>query len=153
MPRIYKKLSLKQKIFCKRYIQYKGNATQAAFEAYNGSYITCKVLGHQNLKKPHIQAYLRAVMDESGLSVEEIAIYLKNIIQEGVDSKTAEASDAVKAIDLSTKLMDLYPSKKVDLNVNNLNSEAKHINSKELLEKLKKTQEENQFFLTALTNN
>jgi hypothetical protein len=61
--------------------------------------------------------------------------------------------DEVKAIDLSTKLMDLYPSKKVDLNVNNLNSEAKHINSKELLEKLKKTQEENQIFLTALTNN
>lgn len=72
-----KKLTQKQRIFCERYILH-WNATQAAKEA-GYSEDTAGAIGHENLKKPEIQAYIAEIQKD----LEKVAgVSRLRIIQE-----------------------------------------------------------------------
>lgn len=150
MSHINKELSWKQKRFCQIYLELNGNATQAALEAYNSTYKTSKVIGYQNLQKPHIQSYLRLLMDGIGLSDKEIVVNLKTIIQDGIKSGTTQAKDAVKAIELVTKLKDMAPSKKVETLSTNLSTNLQELPTKELIEQLREVIAENERLLRGM---
>jgi len=63
------RISLKEKKFCLLYLLYDGNGTEAAFEVY-----TCKnrrvaaAVAYENLRKPHIFAYIDLKLDEYGFN-------------------------------------------------------------------------------------
>jgi len=61
-----RKLSLKQQRFIDTYVgEAKGNATEAALKA-GYSPKTAYSIGNENLKKPEIEAGIRAILSENG---------------------------------------------------------------------------------------
>jgi len=75
-----KKLTDKQKMFCKEYL-IDLNATQAAIRA-GYSEKTAKDIGCQNLAKLYIQEYIQKAMDKRGKKIELTSEYILNNIME-----------------------------------------------------------------------
>jgi phage terminase small subunit len=52
-------MTVKQKLFIKKYVESKGNATEAAMQAYDvKDRVVAAQVGHENLRKPEILAVL-----------------------------------------------------------------------------------------------
>lgn len=113
----HRKLTVKQRRFAQEYIKT-GNATEAALRAgYSKS--TAGAIGHENLKKPNIQAYLKKRMkeieDESmadeievmqyltrvlrGEELEQVAMWVGGGMQE-LHDRPPEIKDRIKAAEL-----------------------------------------------------
>lgn len=125
------KLTIKQKKFADEYI-IRGNATEAAIAA-GYSPKTAHQIGHANLDKPHIKAYIQERLDqiqsEKIASQEEILEYLTSVMrgeeqepvlrgmgegaQEVIDINL-QAKDRIKAAELLGKRYSLWTDK-VDL--------------------------------------
>jgi phage terminase small subunit len=66
------KLTDKQSAFVEHYLQT-WNATEAARRAeYNGTYESLRVIGSQNLTKPHIKQFIEQRMREMAMSADEV---------------------------------------------------------------------------------
>jgi len=97
-------LTDKQRIFCEHYIQC-WNATEAARRAgYKGDDNTLGVVGFENLRKPKIEKYISARVNEVAMSADEVlqrltewgrgsvAPFLQNDdFSEGIDLSSDEA--------------------------------------------------------------
>lgn len=125
------KLTIKQQKFADEYI-IRGNATEAAIAA-GYSPKTAHQIGHANLDKPHIKAYIQERLDqiqsEKIASQEEILEYLTSVMrgeeqepvlkgmgegaQEVIDINL-QAKDRIKAAELLGKRYSLWTDK-VDL--------------------------------------
>lgn len=103
------KLTIKQQKFADEYI-IRGNATEAAIAA-GYSPKTAHQIGHANLDKPHIKAYIQERLDqiqsEKIASQEEILEYLTSVMrgeeQEPVLKGMGEGAQEVVDIDLQAK--------------------------------------------------
>lgn len=64
----------KQQIFADSYLgKARYNATEAARMAgYQGNDVTLASVGYENLRKPHIQAYIQQRLQESAMSADEV---------------------------------------------------------------------------------
>lgn len=125
------KLTIKQRKFADEYI-IRGNATEAAIAA-GYSPKTAHQIGHANLDKPHIKAYIQERLDqiqsEKIADQEEILEYLTSVMrgeeqepvlkgmgegaQEVIDINL-QAKDRIKAAELLGKRYSLWTDK-VDL--------------------------------------
>ncbi|EGS31716.1 terminase small subunit [Peptoniphilus sp. oral taxon 375 str. F0436] len=125
------KLTIKQQKFADEYI-IRGNATEAAIAA-GYSPKTAHQIGHANLDKPHIKAYIQERLDqiqsEKIADQEEILEYLTSVMrgeeqepvlkgmgegaQEVIDINL-QAKDRIKAAELLGKRYSLWTDK-VDL--------------------------------------
>ncbi len=88
------KLTLKQKRFADKYLEL-GNATEAAAQTYDVvKRSTADVIGHENLAKPNLQAYL-ALHDNAAQNVVVEVMNNSSILKD----EPAHASIALKAAD------------------------------------------------------
>lgn len=110
-----KPISLKQKRFTQIYLKG-GNGTEAASLAYG--YKNRRVASERavrNLKSPLVQNYMRELLDQAGLSDKDIADNLKKIVTAGVGEDSlakAKPADALRALEMSSKLKDLFPAER-----------------------------------------
>ena len=142
-------LTVKQTKWAQKTAKY-GNGTKAALEVYDTKdRKSAMVVSTHNMSKPHVRAYLVKILNDRGLGIEQMASDLRSIIKEGVESKTAEAKDAVKALELAVKLQDLMPSTKIETLNRNLNIDAS-VPMDDLLTQLQQLTEDNQRLITKL---
>jgi phage terminase small subunit len=79
-----KKLTDKQQQFCLQYI-IDLNATQAAIRA-GYSKKTAAAIGHENLRKPEIQAFVKGKLEEAQISAEETTKLLSDIARSNLSN-------------------------------------------------------------------
>lgn len=126
------KLTAKQQKFCDLYIEL-GNATEAAIKA-GYSKKTAAEIGMENLRKPHLKAYVDAKMQEISskkiMSAEEILkaltsiargeIQEETVVVEGIGQHMSEArifkkqvtpKDQIKAMELIGKRYQMFTDK------------------------------------------
>lgn len=115
-----RKLSLKQRGFCKSFVENKGNATEAALANYN-----CKnrnmanVLGSVNLDKPMIKNEIERLMESKEITDSVMMDKLKEGLNANVvatfqgDATETEIPDHDKRFkwwDAAAKIKNLYPA-------------------------------------------
>lgn len=147
-------MTLKQRVFVKKYIGNGGNGTQAAMEAYDAkNYNTAHVIASENLQKPTIQREIELALERAGLSDDYISELLRDATTAGLGVK-ATNGDSLRGLELLLKLKGAYPQQikktahlrinmREDINNNNLTELVKHIEklnqrSQELLSDLRR---------------
>lgn len=106
-----KKVTFKQKQFARKYVENKGNATQAALQVYDTNYDNAQVIGSENLNKPAVIDEINRLLESKGLNDDQyIAQNIKKVIDNGVDQK-ATAKEALNALNMLLKLKNSYPGK------------------------------------------
>jgi hypothetical protein len=121
-------LQVKQKDFADYYLEFKGDGVEAIIEAgYDVNYKNKKgedtgvpnrklasVMAYENLRKPHIIAYINSKLEEYGFnddSVEKQHLFLLN--------QHADLKTKMKAVDIFYKVRGKYPKEaKGDVNIN-----------------------------------
>ncbi len=103
-------MSIKQKLFVKKYIEHKGNGTKAALDAYDvKNYNTAHSIAIGNLQKPTIQRAIELALEHAGLSDDYISEMLRDATVAGIGVK-AKNSDSLRGIDMILKLKGAYPT-------------------------------------------
>lgn len=101
-------VTIKQKLFVKRYVENKGNGTQAALDVYDvKNSNTAHAIASENLRKPTIQQAIHQALEAKGLDPLSIGGYLKEAIVSGLGVKATNA-DSLRGIDLFAKLTGAY---------------------------------------------
>jgi len=105
------KITVKQQTFADEYIKT-GNATQAAIAA-GYSKKTAYAMGAENLKKPHIKAYidkrLAEIQSKRTADMQEVLEYLTSVMRgEEKDEKTYWDADAdsIEVVETKPKIAD-----------------------------------------------
>lgn len=102
-PESFIRLSDKQKRFVLAKVEGKTN-TDAALEAFDvTSRDSAKALGHTMMKDPDVDRAIKDIMAEEGLTRRHIVKRLKDLVDH------PDGHISAKGIDMSSKLMDLYP--------------------------------------------
>lgn len=110
--------TLKQKLFAKAYVKYKGNASKAALEVYDTSKKNAKNTGYITLQKPVVQREIKEQLTEAGLGIEDLNKYTKDAIDSNLKEGKPSQAVAASLIALSYKLHNVMPaSKKLNLNL------------------------------------
>jgi phage terminase small subunit len=95
-------LTDKQRMFADEYLRCL-NATQAARAIYNSDdYGTLRSIGSENLKKPHIRAYINALLPQIGMGAEEVLARLTYI------ARTEDTKHALVALDKLARIHAMY---------------------------------------------
>lgn len=111
MPKL-RKPSLKQRKFAKEYLRH-GNAKKAALEAYDTHEARAGAIGSQTLRQEHVQKLIKDALEEEGLSNSKIAESLNKIVDAGISKRSLKKvtpSDTLKAIEMGSKLKDIFPA-------------------------------------------
>lgn len=130
-------MTLKQRLFVKKYIENNGNGTQSVLETY--STVDPNVAGaisSENLRKPSIQREIRQALETKGLTPESISGYLKKAIVSGLGQR-ATNSDSLRGIDIYARLTGGYEPVVIQ---QTYKMKLEKMNSKELKIELEKTQ-------------
>ncbi len=128
-------MRIKQQLFVKKYIQNKGNATEAAFEVYNvKNRNVAAATASRLLRNVNIQQGIRQSLEAQGLTPESIAEYLKRAIVSGLGEKATNA-DSLRGLDLYAKLTGAYESVVIE---QSYKMKLEKMNSKELKIELEK---------------
>ena len=81
------RLTLKQRIFCEKFIEFRGNATKAAgvagYSAKKNDVL--RVIASRNLTNDNILAYIRLLLRDGGLSDEGVDRELLFVLRQGHD--------------------------------------------------------------------
>lgn len=103
-------LTRKQILFCHEYVRNSGNGTQAAIYA-GYSKDTSAEMAHENLKKPHIRAYIeqfeQECMDAAQVTYEWKVGVLKNLVKRGLmteDESKLQISSITSAVSELNKM-------------------------------------------------
>lgn len=106
-----KKLTEKQKLFCKEYMKDL-NATQAAIRA-GYSKDTAKEIGYENLTKPHLAEHIQKQMDKRSKRIEITADYVLEVIQETMEKSRNDddKQNTYKGAELLGKHLKLFTDK------------------------------------------
>jgi len=103
-----KKPTFKQKTFAQEYVTNKGNGTQAALKAYNpNNKVTASAIAVENLEKPLVRQEINRVLREQGVTVKRAAA----AVADGLACE--EINSRLRAADMTLKLLDVYPHKRV----------------------------------------
>lgn len=108
MPR---QLSIKQRLFTQKYIQYNGNGTQAALDAYDTqSPAVAHSIAAENLRKPTIREALEEALCPQGLTLSQIT---ENLGELANTRPVKVSADTVLRANVELlKLHGAYPDKK-----------------------------------------
>jgi len=107
------KLNSKQKLFCDKYLNSRGDsisAVEGAGYKIGGNRKLASSIASENLTKPNICAYLNLKLKESGLDDEFIDKQLLFLINQYSDLRVK-----LSAIDTYYKLKGRYAPKKIDI--------------------------------------
>ena len=146
-------LTMCQRAFVKEFVENKGNGTAAIKKAYpnvkTANPVTIAVMAKENLKKPLIVKSITQLMDERGMSLKELEVKHKQLLnlKEKKFNKDGEQIDeridpfAVKsALDMAYKLRGLYKNSEFSnlyqTQVNLYNDEERTTKIRELEAKL-----------------
>ena len=105
-------LNIAQELFCKKYIEHRGNGTKAYCEAFEKNfydakeYSSAKTLASELLTKVNIVARIRELLDETGLNDLFVDNELKHLIWQD-DDRGAKA----KGIDIYNRIARRYDEK------------------------------------------
>jgi phage terminase small subunit len=103
------KMTTKQKVFAKKYIQNKFNATETAMQVYNvKNRVSAGAVGSKNLQNAKIQSEIQRLLDTAGLTKNKIFEHLNEAIISGV-GRDSRNSDALRGLDMVLKLGNFYP--------------------------------------------
>lgn len=120
----------KQKIFVREFCKSGDHIEAARIAGY--SEISLRQAAHENLKKPHVLAEIKARMDDAGITEEFLfeklhqglnATVIRVFCHEGNILSSEPFIDYAtrhKYLDTALQLRDMYPTKKIegDLNIN-----------------------------------
>lgn len=146
-------MTLKQKLFVKKYIKYQ-NGTRAAKEVYKvKNDHTAQVIASENLSKPMIIRELRLNLEKLGLSDEFLDDSVREIIESGLANKErSQPADVITAIEMVNKLKDRYPAQKMLTANLQVTTELEGKDTPGLLSLLKNIQEENKKLMERVEN-
>lgn len=106
-------INLKQKLFCDKYLNSKGDSISAVESAgykINDNKRLASSIASENLTKPNICAYLNLKLKESGLDDEFVDKQLLFLVNQYSDLRVK-----LSAIDTYYKLKGRYAPKKIDI--------------------------------------
>lgn len=109
-------LSFKQRLFCEKYLEFRGNGVEAVFAAgYKAkNAIVAKAIAYENLTKPYIVAYVNTLLDQYGFNDEAVTrehLFLIN--------QYGDIAGKAKGVDMYYKLKGAYaPEKSINVNMN-----------------------------------
>lgn len=139
------KPTLKEKVLVHEYLRT-GNKTKSGLKAYNAkNKISAINMATTALKRPRVQKYMAEVLEDIGLTNEQIAKRLKSVIIAGTSEMAlneAKVSDALRAIEFTSKLKDILPAEKKQIDTRNLNMNLENKTNEEMIKMLKETQKE-----------
>lgn len=147
--------SYKQRKFVNSYLQH-GNIKKAAMEAYDTNEKSAYVLGRATLQKPTTIEYMKRILDTAGLTDTAVANGLKAITQAGLSEqslKQATPTHALKALEMTSKLKDLFPAEKKNIKKTVLTANLENKSLSELQEMLQKLSDEAKTFSKLLNKN
>ncbi len=108
-----RKPTLKQRRFIKAYVQNGGNATQAAWVAYDTEdYYTAKSIGCENLTKPYIRQEIDRLMEAVELSTKDILRAIGDALSATDKNDRPDHRMRLNAAVLALKLKGAYPQKR-----------------------------------------
>ena len=111
MPFAKKKLNENEKKLAKEYIKRKFNKKAAALAVYDVKPQYASGLANQVLKREHVKEYVSHLLDQSGLTEENLADYTKEIIATNLTGKPSQAV-AGQMIQFAFKLHNALPPTK-----------------------------------------
>ena len=81
------KLTLKQRLFCKKYVALRGNGVAAARAAgySTSSYNVLHAIASENLQKPTLLDYIQILLKEEGLTDESVDRELLLVVRQDAD--------------------------------------------------------------------
>ena len=104
-----RKPTLKQRRFIKAYVQNGGNATQAAWVAYDTEdYDTAKSIGCENLTKPYIREEIDCLMEAAELSTKDSLRAIKDAFSATDKNDYPDHRMRLKAAVMLLKLRGAY---------------------------------------------
>lgn len=146
-----RKLTWKEKEFAKSYVKNKGNATEAALEVYNvKDRKSANKVGYTIANKPKIQKEIAQIMDEAGLSREKVIELVKRATVAGIGEQPRN-SDALRGLEMLTKLHDLYPATRKEVRNVNVSVELSGKEDKDLLREMALLNEQAQNYVEGET--
>lgn len=104
-------MTLRQKLFVKKYLEKNGNGTQAVLETYNTfDPKVAKVIASENLTKPNIREAIEETLRSKGLTLSQVA---GNIGELANAKPTKVSGDTILKANVELlKLHGAYPDKK-----------------------------------------
>lgn len=108
-------MTVKEKLFSDYYLEFKGDGVDAVFEAgYKvKSARVASAIAYENLRKPHIIAYVNSKLEEAGFNDD--GVYKQHLF---LVNQHADLKSKAKGIDMFYKLKGSYaPDKSVNLNI------------------------------------
>lgn len=113
-----RKLTLKQKLFCKYYLETRGNATEAVIRAgykVDGKdgkpdRTLAKSIGSENLTKPYLREHIDELLEAKGFNDESVKLEHLRLI-----SQSDNLSVKARAIDIYYKVKGNYAPERFKL--------------------------------------
>lgn len=107
-------LTLKEQMFCKLYLETKGNGTEAAYQVYKcKNRMVAAAVAYEYLRKPQIVAYVNALLEQYGFNDDNVTKqHLFTLNQYG------DLNAKNKAIDMFYKLKGNYAPEKLAVSLN-----------------------------------
>jgi hypothetical protein len=110
------RLTLKEKLFCERYLDYTGNGAEAAWSVYKCKTIRIAAsLAYENLIKPHIMAYVDKRIEDIGFNDDNVKkqhLFTLN--------QFSDLSAKNKAIDMFYRVKGQYAPENINLKIDPL---------------------------------
>lgn len=103
--------TLKQRMFAQKWVENRGNGTQAALQVYDADYDNASAIAHENIRKPAVLNEIKKCMTRAGLTLESLSEYGKQALVAGLGEK-ATNSDAIRMLETFFKLWGVYPDKR-----------------------------------------
>jgi len=145
--------SYKQRKFVHSYLRT-GNKKQAALEAYETTPKNASQVAAATLAKPTTLEYMKRIMDTAGMTDDAVANGLKAITEAGLSAnslKQATPAHALKALEMTSKLKDLFPAEKKKIEKSTLSVKLEGLSMEELQAKLNKLSDEARSFSKLLS--
>ena len=110
-----KRISIKQKRFVRGYLKH-GNGTQAALDAYDTDVRKeASVIASENLKRENVQEFMKKVLDDVGLTDENLADSLEKIVRASTTRKSlknVKVADGLRGLELAYRVRDRFLAEK-----------------------------------------
>jgi hypothetical protein len=135
-------MTVKQKLFIKKYIEYKGNASKAALAVYDVKPSAARQVGYEILTKPYIKKEIERLLEPKEL---KLSVYLEKLstIAQANPPKGYTGGDVLKAIEIVLKLHGVLVDRKQVASYM-VTTDLNKLNKQELLDlrsnKLKETE-------------
>lgn len=138
-------MTVKQKLFVNKYIEYKGNASKAALAVYDVKPSVARQVGYENLTKPYIRREIERLLEPEEL---ELSVFLDKLsyIAQTNPPKGYTGADILKAIEIILKLHGVLTDRKQVTQVS-ISTNLSKLTMQELHELRGKRQKETDFIL------